>query len=291
MRIVFFLACWRRPEITELCFVGLQRLAKHDPVRFDVRSFAVISEESMIPLCKKYGIDFLMHDNEPVGAKKNAGLNEVLNKYEFDYLIELGSDDLIFNGLLDYYEPLMKAGEDFFASKNIAFVDGIGGGARLWQYDPNLVQGLGRCLSRRLLDSMRGKVLVKAYESILSDDNLIASGTTGFLDKDQADIFARLGWAEIIPGGETFLWSNINRGLDNDSTDRIMRKGYTFKLVETPEPFMVDIKSQENIWGYNPELGEAYDLDKFLAKLSKVERQMFFATQKKLKARLIETAA
>jgi hypothetical protein len=128
----------------------------------------------MVPLCKKYGIDFLLYANEPVGEKKNAGLDALLKKYEFDYLIELGSDDLIANELLDYYEPLMKAGEDFFASKRLAFVDALNGAARAWDYDPELVQGLGRCLSRRLLESLRGKVFIKANEAILSDDNLIA---------------------------------------------------------------------------------------------------------------------
>ena len=269
--------------------MGLQRLMKYDPDRFQCSAFAVISEEEMIPLCKKYGIDYLMYDNLPVGKKKNAGLDVVIKK-DFDYLIELGSDDILCNKLLDYYEPLMKSGEDFFATKNIAFIDGVDGQARIWQYDPNLVQGLGRCMSKKLLTTMTGKIMVRAKTAIISDDNLLCENEKGFLNPNQVKELAE--WVEIIPNEiGTFMWNNnINRGLDNDSTTRILGKGFTFKLVETPEPLMADIKSDENIWGYNPELGDDYDLEKFLSKLSQKEKAMFWQTQKKLKSRRIEKA-
>ena len=97
MRIAFFLAVWKRPEITELCFMGLQRLMKHYPNSF---AFAVISEKSMIPLCQKYDIEYCEHENLPLGRKKNYGMNQILKK-KFDYLIELGSDDLIFNDVFN----------------------------------------------------------------------------------------------------------------------------------------------------------------------------------------------
>lgn len=291
MRVVFFLACWKRPEITELCFMGLKRLMKHDKV--NASAFAVISEESMIPLCKKYGIEYLMYENIPVGRKKNAGLDEVLKK-DFDYMIELGSDDVIQDKLIDHYLPFMEIGEDFFGSRNFCFIDGPMGQCMEWQCDPdpNFNPGLGRCMSKKLLMSMSGKVMVKANVSILSDANVISEGESGFLEPDQAETFSKLGWAEILPNEiKTFMWGNMNRGLDNDSSARIFSKGYKFKWVETPEPLMADIKSDENIWMFNPELGKPYDLEKFLNGLSKEEKAYYFQLQKKLKAKRIEKAA
>ena len=38
-----------------------------------------------------------------LGAKKNAGLKEAI-KIDFDYLLEMNSDDVIFDELLELYE-------------------------------------------------------------------------------------------------------------------------------------------------------------------------------------------
>lgn len=291
MRIVFYLACWRRPEITELCFMGLNRLMEYDPGRFQCSAFAVISEESMIPLCKKYGIDFLMYENEPVGMKKNAGLEEVLKK-DFDYLIELGSDDLILNELLDCYEPAMKAGFDFIGSRDLLMVDATEPeNCRQIAFDGDVAQGLGRCMSKKMLDQFKGFVFVNASESVISDESIIPSGGSGFLDEPTVKAYEGCGWVERSGVKVTVhLWDLINRGLDNNSAGRIMRKGYKFHAVETQEPLMVDIKSEVNIWGYNFEIGEGKDFSPFLERLSPKEKSKFFENMKRLKAKRVECA-
>src|SRR6478752_4031551 len=96
-RLLVFLAVWKRPEITEICFMGIDRLRKTG--LFPIEAFAVISEESMIPLCEKYNIDYCFYKNEPLGEKKNFGLTEAYKK-EWDYLVEIGSDDLLKNEYL-----------------------------------------------------------------------------------------------------------------------------------------------------------------------------------------------
>lgn len=289
MRIVFFLACWKRPEITELCFMGLKRLMKYK-TEFKCSAFAVISEEIMIPLCKKYGIEFLMFENDPVGMKKNAGLTEVLKK-DFDYLIELGSDDLICNELLDCYYPLMKSGEDFFGSRNLLLIDATNGNCRELDWDGDLPQGLGRCMSKKLLKQFSEKVMVKAKTGIISNDAVISEGEIGFLSREEADVMVKHDFAEYFNSDiTTYLWDGISRGLDNNSNSRIMKKGFNYKTVETPEPLMADLKSDENIWSYNALIGKEGDIEKFLSKLSKEEKSLFFANQKKLIAKRVEVA-
>src|SRR5690348_6599448 len=110
-KLLIYLAVWKRPEITELCLVGLNRLKTHPC--FDIDILAVISEESMIPLCEKYGVKWVMSENRPLGRKKNNGLQEA-RKFEFDYLMEIGSDDLVLNELLDWYAQPIEDGELFF---------------------------------------------------------------------------------------------------------------------------------------------------------------------------------
>jgi len=263
---------------------------KYDPKRFQCSAFAVISEESMIPLCKKYGIDFLMHDNEPVGMKKNAGLQEVLKK-DFDYLIELGSDDLILNGLLDCYEPAMKEGLDFFGTRDLYMVDATDMNCRQIQFDGEAAQGLGRVFSKMLLEQFAGFVHVKANTTVMSDESLIPEGGVGFLDPKTVKAYEGCGWVERT-GVTTHVhfWDAINRGLDNNSAGRVMRKGYKFHAVETPEVMLADIKSDENIWGFNPEIGETKDFTPFIEKLSPQERAKLIQNKKALLAKRIECA-
>ena len=102
MKLMFFLAAWRRPEITEICFLGIKRL-KAQQVH-DIQCVAVISEASMIPMCKAYGIEWCIHENLPLGRKKNYGLTYAM-RFDFDYMIEIGSDDILKNDFLRVYDP------------------------------------------------------------------------------------------------------------------------------------------------------------------------------------------
>lgn len=142
MKIVLYLAVWQRPEITEICFMGLQRLMKRTD--FEVSAFAVISEESMIPLCEKYGVDYCMFNNFPLGEKKNNGLNEVM-KRDFDYLIELGSDDLIKDEVLVAYKPYFGV-RDFLSLTSVCFIDSETGNCKATE--PRTFFGLGRAISK-----------------------------------------------------------------------------------------------------------------------------------------------
>lgn len=287
-KILFFLAVWKRPEITELCFMGLKRLMKH----LKARTLAVISEKSMIPLCKKYGIDFIEHDNEPLGRKKNAGLTAAM-KMDFDYLIELGSDDLILNTLFEYYFPLMRQGEDFFGSNRLLFIDATDGQVRDYTAQEATYGygwGLGRCMSRKMIEKTGGQVKIKALDGLSVGIECIGQGATGHIPASIAHSLKERGLVEILEGESYYLWSDeAMRCLDNDSSKRLAEMGFKYKTVETPEAMMADLKSDENIWGFNPEIGVKGSLD-FVEKLSKEERQAFFANMKKLKAKRVQTA-
>jgi hypothetical protein len=265
---------------------------KHRP---GTEAFAVISEESMIPLCKKYGIDFVMHENEPVGRKKNFGLTYAMKK-DFDYLIELGSDDVILNSFFDYYDPFLKAGDDYFVSNKLIFVDIYMTDCRKYEAlngEYGRGWGLGRCMSRRLLESFRGKVKVKALTGLFADGEVVGEGSISYLSSPVAQSLKAQGFVEVLDDTTSYyLWTDTaNRMLDNDSSYRIESKGFKLKIVESDEFFMADLKSDENIWAYNHEIGKKGDLEKFLKGLTQAERSAFFATQKKLKARRIERAA
>ena len=91
-------AVWKRPEITRICFEGIKRLG--------FQATAAISEESMISLCDEYGIDYVLAPNNPLGFKWNTGMRKAL-RHEWDYVMILGSDDIVSDSLLDLYNPYL----------------------------------------------------------------------------------------------------------------------------------------------------------------------------------------
>jgi len=149
IRLKIFLAVWKRPEITELCFMGIQRLKKHP--NYDISAFAVISEPEMASLCNRYEINWVLTSNYPVGKKKNYGLKHLAN-YEFDYLLEIGSDDLITNDLLTQYLPYYDQYE-FFGISDAVYIESENGECRR-HISQKTTYGAGRVISRRLLEMM-----------------------------------------------------------------------------------------------------------------------------------------
>jgi len=274
MRILVFLAVWKRPEITEICFVGLKRLKS----RFPIEALAVISEETMIPLCEKYGIRWVFYKNEPVGEKKNYGLNEAM-KLEWDYLLEIGSDDLVKDELIELYSNYFGKYE-YFGTKDAIIIDSATGACRRLKSDTTY--GLGRCISRNIIEKHCYGVDILAKDNIVCRGRSTASGNKGFFKVEVAKELEGFGRLEILGQPRYRLWKDeINRGLDNNSDFFLMTQGIGHRAIPTDKPLCIDIKGKDNIWPFNPALGSVYDLDKALQGLSQEEQSMIFALWKK----------
>lgn len=148
VKLLVFLAVWKRPEITEICFMGLNRLRKISG--FDINVLAVISEKSMVPLCEKYSVNWVMHENKPLGRKKNFGLKHAL-KFDWEYLIEIGSDDLLKNEVLDLYKPYFGK-NSIIGLLNLCFINSET--LECKHYNARSGFGLGRAIHRRVIEKM-----------------------------------------------------------------------------------------------------------------------------------------
>ena len=283
--ILVFLAVWKRPEITEICFKGINRLIKNS--RLPIKAFAVISEDSMVPLCKKYKIDYTFYKNEPVGEKKNHGLNEAMKLDGWEYLLEIGSDDLVKDELITLYEPYFGK-YDLFGTKDAIVINSEDGACMRLKSDTTY--GLGRCMSRKALECAYG-VDVIAKTDILAMGRSTPKGQRGFFKVDQAKELESLGRVEIVGKPRYRLWrDDINRGLDNSSDYFFMKNGIGHRAIKTDKPLCIDIKGKENIWPFNPKLGSVYDLDKALEGLSEEEKSAVFALWKRNNKEVIEYA-
>lgn len=273
MNALIYLAVWRRPEITKICFMGINRLRK----RFPLDALAVISEESMIPLCEEFGIRWTFHENDPLGAKKNHGLNEAM-KLDWDYLIEIGSDDLLKDEIFELYQKQFGKHE-YFGVKSLVFLDSETGRCR--KYSSDTIFGLGRCMSRSLLERACYGVDVIGKENLIMPGQSVFLGKKGFLPVEYAEENAKLDRVEITGKPRYKLWDDhINKCLDNNSDFFLMKKGAIHKGINTNEPLAIDIKGRDNIWKFNPSLGTAHDLDKALQGLSEEEKSALFALWK-----------
>lgn len=285
MRLLVFLAVWKRPEITEICFMGLVRLRKKS--RHPINVLAVISEESMIPLCEKYDVKWTLYKNEPLGEKKNHGLTEAM-KLEWDYLIEIGSDDLIKDELIEKYEPFFGKYEMFGTKDSVIINSENGNCNRLTSDTP---YGLGRCISREVIQKHCYGVNVLAKEAIGGIGRSVAQGQIGFFKMNVAEEAVKLGRAEIVSEPRYKLWQDeINKGMDNSSNYFLLKMGVGYKTVETTKPLTIDIKSKQNIWPFSDKLGTKYDLNKALEGLSHEEQSAIFALWKRENKEVIEYA-
>lgn len=274
MRLLFFLAVWKRPAITEICFMGLNRLIKNS--RFPSEAFAVISEESMIPLCEKYGIKYTFYKNNPLGEKKNHGLNEAM-KLEWEYLIELGSDDILKDEILDLYEPYFDK-EHFFGAKDFCIVNSEDGECRRLKSDT--VYGMGRCFSREILQKVYG-VEVLALETIMQPGRTVIKDSEGFLKPEEAKELEKAGKLVITSKPKYKLWrDDLNRSMDNNSTWNMHMQRVAHKTVKSEFPLGVDIKSAENIWPFNKNIGVPYELEKALEGISEKEKKAIYSLMK-----------
>jgi len=286
MKILIFLAAWRRPEITEICFMGIDRLRKSG--LYPIDTMCVISEKSMIPLCKKYNIDFVIHKNEPLGEKKNVGLNYAMLK-SWDHLLEIGSDDILKTEILEAYRPYFEKGVELFGIKDLVFMNSENGECR--RYKTNTVFGAGRVMKRSTIEQIAYGVDIIAKEGIICVGGTTGEGMPGFLKYDQAKELEGLGRVEITGQPRYKIWKDdIMKGLDNSSTFLFHKNLIGHKAVDTKEPLVIDIKSETNIWKFESEVGERYSLEKVMEGLSEDEKSALAILMKESHKKGIEKA-
>ena len=175
INLLVYLAIWRRPEITELCLIGIDRLKRHPAYNID--TVAVISETEMIPLCEKHDVRWVMHQNLPLGKKKNYGL-KVCSQHDFDYLMEIGSDDLITNEMLDHYlDYFFKY--DFFGISDVAYIESESLECRRLT-NKSTTYGAGRCIKRDILVDLNWNIWSDELNRGLDNDSIRRIESKGY---------------------------------------------------------------------------------------------------------------
>lgn len=251
MKVLILTAVWQRPELTEICFHGLKRLQSKN-----VRVFIIYSEEWVKPLLKKFGFSGKMTPNEPLGRKFNEGLKSAM-RFNWDYLIQIGSDDFIDSRILDVYQPYMKEGREFFGINKINVINLKD--YRVAYFENTYVIGGARCIKRSILKGLGNKVLFRFDKPLPGH----SEGKRVILIERIGEKLEKAGVGEIekrhpVPFS---LWSdNRERALDGDSNDKLMANGFNPEVVEFSEPLIVGIKAGTNLNDFDSFIENGYKI-------------------------------
>jgi len=174
IRLAVVTSVWGRGEIFRLFCLGVEQLVKKCP-DFEISlivsgSFQQDNHEEgfVIADSLKHMDDILKHSdekptsvyieipNQPLAAKVNA-TTFAARKLGVDYVLCMGSDDIVSPELLNYYGTLMRKGVDFIGVTDFYFYDTTSKRSLYWggyreQYRKNHTAGAARALSARLLD-------------------------------------------------------------------------------------------------------------------------------------------
>lgn len=151
MKILIFTAIQGRREITELFMIGVKRLQQYSGHEVDL--FCVCSDFDDETFLKSKGVEYCVYPNAPLSDKFEFGFKEALKK-EFDYMLRMGSDDLLDHDIFPkYYNILMSSGTPFFGLKEIGLMNIDNLECCVYKYythRTDLILGAGSMLSKDL---------------------------------------------------------------------------------------------------------------------------------------------
>jgi hypothetical protein len=218
MNILIYTAIHKRPEITELFLLGIERLKEYSG--HNIELFCVCSTQDDKKLLKEHGVEYCVYPNDSLADKLDYGFKQAIKK-DFDYLMGLGSDNLIDHELFEkHYDKLMRSNVDCFGLKSFGVVNSYTLETSIFHYfhedNHKRLVGAGRMMSRHLCNK--------------------------FVDKP------------------FYNRNSFSKGADRASENEIL-KHTDIKCIFSPEIYVLDIKSQTNIWSYNDLLPKTIPAD------------------------------
>jgi len=121
MKIIVLMPIWKRPEVTKKC---IEALLKLKPKGIELRVFCIFSAEDPDifgnqDIIGRYLTGYSFAPNRPLGVKKTIGLTEAIRCYpDYEYILEVGSDDFLHPKIFELYEPFIKGRAKFFGMNN-----------------------------------------------------------------------------------------------------------------------------------------------------------------------------
>ena len=158
MRLAIVTGIWKRYDIFKIWCDGINKLIQNAPDALDIEVIVAGSEgiHSRTPV-EANGYTYIETSNYPLSEKMNKTIIKA-KELQCDYVLCLGSDDIITVDLLHKYYEYMQGGYDYVGLLDFYFYDTITKKALYWAgyNDKRRGQtcGAGRMLSSWLLDKI-----------------------------------------------------------------------------------------------------------------------------------------
>ena len=270
---MLFMAVWQRKELTVAVFDHIKELQE----RWNIDVFVVYSEWFWTEILLDYGFKGVGVTNDPLGYKHNMGLQRCLERYEFDYLMQIGSDDFIdMDGLMELYD---WDSHDVFGI-NTAYAYDLRSDSYRFVRAKDVAVGAGRVFKREILERLMDNVLIPYWKVLwvtngmkygygyttgdygkVSADRLMhlidkdAIRVIGPIGKDIEKIYTRYAFDMLYPepqfsynrNKDFYLWPNdAQRGLDTKSQAYLEANAIDVKIYDTTLPLVVDVKADHD---------------------------------------------
>jgi hypothetical protein len=153
-RLAIVTGCWKRPEIFELFANSIKKLSNDS---IEIITIVAGSEgEKSKQMVEKHGFFYIEIDNDPLATKMNS-TTLLAKKFGVDFVLCVGSDDIISNELLEKYAESMKNQIDYTAVLDWYFFDTTTDKFAYWggyidERRKGHTCGAGRMISARLMD-------------------------------------------------------------------------------------------------------------------------------------------
>lgn len=163
-RILILTAVWQRHEITRAMYECLAYFAAHAKAfGWSIEHLVIGSDDDKHKqMADDFGATYLNAPNSPLGRKWQAGIKAAKMMDGWDYLMLLGSDDILSHQLLPAYTKAMTDELAMFGVPDMYALDSLSGkGVYFAGYQPpQLVMaiGAGRMHSRQAIMAVRGNM-------------------------------------------------------------------------------------------------------------------------------------
>lgn len=155
LKIAIVSAVWKRPEVFELFAKGIKILKQETPIEIIVIISGSEGERSKT-MVEKHGFIYIEVPNEPLATKVNATTLKA-KEMNVDFVLCIGSDDIITPELMKVYEKFMRKGYDYIGVLDFYFYSIVTKKAAYWagyrdERRKGHTCGAGRLISKRLMN-------------------------------------------------------------------------------------------------------------------------------------------
>ena len=172
LKVAFVTGMWKRKEVFRIFAEGIILLQKKFP-KIAIQCFIAGSEgKQSEELAKSYNFNYIEYPNQPLGKKFNAA-TQLAMRWQPDYYMMLGSDDLISPALFQKYIEQMQKKIDYIYLIDSFFYDIRSKQTAYWggyiqNWNKGHAAGIGRCLSAAVIQAMDGQPwLIGKYDNLL----------------------------------------------------------------------------------------------------------------------------